>query len=124
MRLAKRHVLNLAVVVVAALLLASCLTPAQQQQMLRAAETMLNSGALTQEEYFELRDGIFAAGSTAFWQNTVQTVVTAALAWFGTRVDRGIPAPPEERARRREYARARRRTGAPGAPASGPAIVP
>lgn len=105
----KRHAITFVIVLLVAFAMAACLTPAQQNAMLRAAETMYQTGAVTMEEYFEIRDGIFAAGSTAFWQNAVQTAITAAVAWLGVRLERGPSAPPEERARRREAAIAQRR---------------
>lgn len=84
---------NTILLVLVALLLMSCglMSPQQQETALAAIDRMLTMGTITQEQYAALRQAILDAGTAAWWEQAVQVIGGAALAYVGVRLDRGAP---------------------------------
>lgn len=91
----------------AAIVLTSCglLTPEQQSDALLAIDDMLARGIITQAQYEALREAILSGGTMQWWQQLVQVLGGAALAYAGVQWRRGPVAPPAERAARKAAAK-------------------
>ncbi len=96
-----RSILKLLVVLATGVLMVACMTPSQQLAALQALDEMHKSGAITDAQFDDLRQGIVAAGTATFWQQVVGTVGSAVLTYAGVQARRGPVATPEERVARR-----------------------
>lgn len=85
-----------------ACLLASCawLTPEQQQTALQVVDSMAAQGSITRAQHDALVEALLSGSSTAWWQQLVQIIGGAALAYAGVQWRRGPVATPSERAAR------------------------
>jgi hypothetical protein len=85
-----------------ACMLASCawLTPEQQQTALQVVDSMMAQGSITRAQHDALVEALLSGSSTAWWQQLVQVIGGAALAYAGVQWRRGPVATPAERVAR------------------------
>lgn len=93
---------RMVVMVVLSVALASCawLTPEQQQTALQVVDSMAAQGSITRAQHDALVEALLSGSSTAWWQQLVQIIGGAALAYAGVQWRRGPVATQAERVAR------------------------
>lgn len=91
-----------AMYILIAVALCSCgmLSPDQQQTALQVLDGMRANGAITQAQYEALVQSLLSGSTVAWWQQLIQVIGSAALAYAGVQWRRGPVATPTERAAR------------------------
>jgi hypothetical protein len=94
--------MNYALMALCAVMFCACglLSPEQQQTALQVVDSMYGQGAITQAQHDALVQALLSGSTTAWWQQLVQVIGSAALAYAGVQWRRGPVATPTERAAR------------------------
>ncbi len=98
----KMRVLFVCAAMALLLVLTSCglLTPQQQADALAAVDAMVQTGSITKAQADAMKEAILNGSQVAWWQQAIQVVGGAALAYAGVQWRRGPVATPIERVER------------------------